>query len=280
MEAALLVAGYAAWNRTGYQSYRLAVAAMVAGAVKSAVGRCVLLTAALGWGVTKESLQFLTAAGVVLLGAAAVPLELLIDLNHIMTVRDERHQTFLSATRDAAEPAQNVVGRQNLAYFIFAVWTAGALGWTMWALWKTRQTRKLGRYLRLAAVLLLSSLVAAAIAAVAQSRMARDIRYALLQQKAEGAVFFLALAGVACLWRPCESAREYAYFTQLPSSEFDDDDAGEADSGGLARGEREADVHVDVDESKTTSGSDDESRSADDAIAADAPGEIKLPKDM
>jgi Lung seven transmembrane receptor len=289
-EACLQVAGYAVWNRAGYQSFNLAVAAMVAGAFKSGVGRCVLLTAALGWGVTKESLQCLTAAGVVLLGAATVPLELLVDLNLIHEVRDSHPQTFLGAMRVAAETAQDVGGAETAADLIFAVWTAAALGYTTWTLWKTRQSRKLARYLQLSAVLLASGLGAAAVAAVAHSRMAQDVRYVLLLGNAERAIFVVAVAGVAVLWRPCENAREYAYYsTQLPSSPPDDDDDddgndnageddedGDEDEGGVQAG---AALEHDPDESRGTApGRGGETRRRAAGAAADPRGAIELPR--
>jgi Lung seven transmembrane receptor len=295
-EACLQVAGYAVWNQAGYQSYNLAVAAMVAGALKSGVGRCVLLTAALGWGVTKESLQCLTVAGVVMLGAATVPLELLVDLNLIHAGFDVHPPTFLGAMQVAAETAQDVGGAETAVYLIFAVWTAAALGYTTWTLWKTRQTQKLARYLQLSAVLLASALTAAIVAAVAHSRMAHDVRYVLLLGNAERAIFIVAVAGVAVLWRPCENAREYAYYsTQLPSSPPDDDDDddgndnageededdGDEDEGGVQAG---AALERDLDASRGTApGRGGETRRRGAAAtatagAADPRGEIELPR--
>jgi hypothetical protein len=184
-----------------------------------------------------------------------------VDLTLIRDVRDAPPQTFMGAMWDAAFYVGVV---ENVTYVIFAAWTAAALGWTMRTLRTTRQSRKLGRYLLLAAFLLVSALGAAVVAAVAQTRVARDVRYALLQQKAEGAIFFVALAGVALLWRPNESAREYAYSTQLPASpeeenpgEGDDDDGNDPDP--LPRTE-------------------DERNGADDAPAAAVHGAIELPR--
>jgi Lung seven transmembrane receptor len=274
IEASLQVAGCAVWNQTGYQSYTLAVAVVVAGALKSGVGRCVLLTAALGWGVTKESLQCLTAAGVVLLGAATVPLEVLVDLDLIHEVRDTRAQTFLGAMRVAADAFPDLSGVETAAYLIFAVWTAAALGWTIWTLWKARQTRKLGRYLRLAAVLLVSALCAAIVGAVAQARIRRDVRYVLLQENAERAIFVAALAGVAVLWRPNESAREYAYAAQLPTSPPEEEGGYDEGVDGLVL-EHEADA----DYPANVPGTNDGTHSDDDGRAAvDAHGEIELPR--
>jgi Lung seven transmembrane receptor len=285
VDAGLQVAGYVVWNQTGYRSYDLAAAGMAACALKSAVGRCNLLMAALGWGVTKESLQCLTAIGVVLLGAATVPLELQTDLAVIDELRNTLPQTFLGAMRVAVDASQYVVGPESLAYLIFAVWTAAALGWTMWTLWKTRQTRKLGRYVRLAAVLLVSALTAAIVAVVAQLRMRTDVRYVLLEENAGRVIFIVVLSGVAILWRPNENARLYAHYsTQLPSSPSGGDSTGNDGSIGDDSAGDECGVHGGTAlEPDADSGAEERQGTLprnDDEIrrAADPRGEIELPR--
>jgi Lung seven transmembrane receptor len=221
LEMSFQTADYVVWNDTGYQNFGIATVSILLGVLKHAQARCLFLMVSLGWGVTTDRLSKLTLSCIFILGAVYAGVGAALDISLIVAIENMKSMTYKDEM-NLLGLAEQLESALYFVSFIFVFWTTIALTWTIMTLRNTNQTRKLGRYWRLTAVLLASYLCSAVVVYVAKSHN-HDQRYEQLEDSATEAIFFMMLMGVSCLWRPNESAREYAYAMQLSSADVGND---------------------------------------------------------
>lgn len=208
------------WNEDGRQETWIAVFGILVGVVKSGVSRCLLVMVALGWGVTRPSLgqklKWIVIAGIVYVVVAALR-----DLMILIAVEDvkelsERVETDLF---DIYTILSFVVAAMDV---MFALLILDSLSTTMEYLEGLKQTRKLQRFLSLRCLFLFAVLFAAVWAIFAMFNSFAD---GILSEEdawiVDGATqvnYFIILLGVACLWRPSPTAKDYAYHMELTAS--------------------------------------------------------------
>jgi hypothetical protein len=211
------------WNEDGYQQQWIALVGAMFGVMKQGWSRCLLVTVSLGWGVTRDSLgrklKWIVIAGLTYVGVAA-----------------SRDVSLIIAVDDVKELSQKVEGGLFDLYTIltfvlaaldvlFAMWILDSLATTMEYLESMKQSRKLSRYIRLRCLFLFAILFAliyvvfAVITSVTTGIVGEEDAW--LVDAATEMNYFVVLVGVAVLWRPNPSAREYAYAMELPAMRDD-----------------------------------------------------------
>jgi hypothetical protein len=220
VELCLRTADYVLWNETGYQNLAVAVAGILFGIVKHAVSRCLVLMVSLGWGVVTDSLNRITLTLIIILGIAYAVVGAIVDISLIYAIEDMKTISF-DAEMEVLDFAIFMNGVLALISLVFTIWIVIALIMTMVRLRSTSQTRKLGRYLRLTAILSVSIILSALVTYAAAVR-GEDLQSERIVDTVTEAVYLFLLIGVACLWRPNESSREYAYAMELSAEGADD----------------------------------------------------------
>ena len=216
------------WNEDGYQSQWIALVGILCGVCKSGLSRCLLVMVSLGWGVTRDTLgrklKWIVVAGMTYIGVAAsrdVSLVVAIEDVQQLSQRAETGLFDVYTILTFVEAALDV---------LFAMWILDSLASTMEYLGGLKQSRKLQRYVRLRCLFLFAILFAllwtafAVISSVASGIVEEEDAW--LVEGSTELNYFMVLVGVACLWRPNPSARDYAYALELSSTarEYDDDD--------------------------------------------------------
>jgi hypothetical protein len=217
LEMSFRTADYVLWNMTGWQNLGVAITAIMIGVFKHALARCLILMVSLGWGVTTDRLSKLTMSCIVILGAAYAAVGAAADVYLIVSI-EEMKTMSLSEEIKMLDLILDLEYALDLILIAFVIWTFAALTWTMTKLRNTNQTRKLRRYWGLTGVLLVSY-VATAVVVYVYDANPGDPGMERLVDAAGEAIFLFMLIGVSCLWRPSESAREYAYAMQLSSND-------------------------------------------------------------
>lgn len=215
------------WNEDGYQENWIAIIGIVTGVCKRGLSRCLIVTVALGWGVTRDSLgrklKWITISGMIYVGAAASR-ELMIVL--AVEEAQELSERIEEDLFDIYTGLTFVVAAIDV---MFIMWILDGLASTMEYLESLNQTRKLKRYLSLRCLFLFSVLFATVWAIFAIATLYAD---GIMREEdawiLDGALelnYLIVLFGVAVLWRPNPAAKEYAYAMQLPAMADDDDEA-------------------------------------------------------
>jgi hypothetical protein len=211
------------WNEDGYQQQWIALVGAVFGVMKQGWSRCLLVTVSLGWGVTRDTLgrklKWIVVAGLTYVGVAASR-----DVSLIVAVDDvkELSQRVETELFDLYTILTFVLAALDV---LFAMWILDSLASTMEYLESMKQSRKLARYIRLRCLFLFAILFAlvyvvfAVITSVTTGIVAEEDAW--LVDSATEMNYFVVLVGVAILWRPNPSAREYAYAMELPSMRDD-----------------------------------------------------------
>jgi hypothetical protein len=184
----------------------------------------------LGWGVVHDSLGK-TLYFIVLLGVFYVGTSGAVEIILVVEVKDLQK---LSLTQEH-ELIHDVV--ITLAFVVltiiltFYMWILHALSGTMTYLKARNQSAKQLRYLRLRCILLWSFLFGVVVTVYGiVTKFSED---AVLKDNNQWVVdavqvnYLFVLIGVAILWRPNPSAKEYAFVTELPALDTDDGDDGE-----------------------------------------------------
>jgi len=155
---------------------------------------------------------------------------------------------------------------------IFIMWILDALNGTMMYLENMSQTRKLGRYLRLRTIFLFSILFATVWAVFSlvntydEDGIVREEHEWVVDAATELNYLFV-LIGVAILWRPNPSAKEYAFVMELPAMGAGDGDGTELELTGVVPSAMDDDDDYD-DRHNNGHREDDDRFKIDDAEAA------------
>jgi Lung seven transmembrane receptor len=162
-----------------------------------------------------SKLKFIIIAGLAYVGVSATR-----DIMLIVAVEkiQELSESFEKGLFDFYTVLTFVVAALDV---LFAMWILDALSTTMEYLESLKQTRKLKRYLALRCLFLFAVLFATVwvIFAVVNSVASGIVEEedAWLVDGATEVNYLIVLMGVAWMWRPNPSAREYAYAMELPS---------------------------------------------------------------
>lgn len=190
------------------------------GVLKRAVSRCLIVMVSLGWGVVRDTLGA-TMPKIVFLGIFYVGTSVVRDFMVVIAVQDmetlsieEEGELF-----DVVQILTFVVAAIDV---VFILWILDALNGTMEYLESMNQTRKLMRYLRLRCLFLFTILFAVVWAVF--SLVDTYDEDGILEEQHEWIVdaatelnYLFLLIGVAVLWWPNPSAKEYAYVMELPA---------------------------------------------------------------
>jgi len=252
------------WNEDGVRFWFAMYFGVILGVAKRAIARCLVLMVSLGWGVVRDTLDD-QMKKITILGALYVGVSIARDIFAIIAVVDVQKISF-----DEEEELFDIV---TILTFVvaaidvtFYMWILDALNGTMQYLENMNQNIKLLRYLRLRLILLLSILFAIAWAVF--GIVDNMIDTGLLTKDAQWAIqalwefnYLFVLLCVAVLWRPNDSAKQYAFVMELPSVggdvEFSTNEGVEEDDEGQFNGHGGPD---------TMDSDDDEPLKVDDAV--------------
>lgn len=220
-EMTLCASFYVLWNKSGNRPMVLDYGSVIMGVMKRGVSRVLLIMVSLGWGVIRDSLGS-TMNSIVALGVAYVVVSALRELMEDFYRED--------VTELSEQEGNEIIDLVTILTFVeaaidvvFILWMLDALNATMQYLENMNQLRKLQRYLSLRSVLLFAILFAT-IMVVLQLVDSYD-ENGIVQEEHVWVVeaafevnYVFVLIGIAYLWRPNPSAREYAYVIELPAS--------------------------------------------------------------
>jgi Lung seven transmembrane receptor len=224
LEIALRAMEFHVWANSGDRAGGLAFVAMLFGAAKHALGRCLLLLLSLGWGVVRDSLVIQTLSAVLFLSLAlfvtAIAMDLIIfSIGHMSDVNLALMSMYMTLFR-----------LQFIIETIFMIWIPCALRSTMKYLTLTDQpVKKLARYRALMRIVVGCILLSILTLVVMYTNLIPGIGYMTLMETNQVS-FFIILTFVAMVWRPNPYAREYAY-----SSLMDLEGGGGSDNEGNHR---------------------------------------------
>jgi Lung seven transmembrane receptor len=226
---------YFIWNIVGYRNAFVIYVSVLSGVLKQGISRCLIVMVSLGWGVVRDSLGS-TMRIIIILGAIYIALSAVRDLMIIFAIED---MNTLSLNEE-----NNVVNIIRILTLViaaidvmFILWILDALNNTVIYLETMNQTRKLDRYNKLRCLFMLSILFSTMWAVFAlvdsvndEGLVAEEHAWAI--DAATEINYLFVLVGVALLWRPNPSAREYAYVMELSATGGTDDDENGIELGG------------------------------------------------
>lgn len=204
----------------------LFVTGVMVGVLKRGVSRCLIVMVALGWGVVRDSLGSVLYK-INFLGGLYIATSLVCDIFAVVAYTEVQR-----ISQEEVEELFDIVSILRIAIavidIIFYIWIIDSLNATMDYLDGTRQTSKLQRYLRLRCIFLFSILFAVAwsifgIVNNFDEGIVDNEQNWVLDASTELNYIFVLL-GVAVLWRPSPTAKDYAYVMELPAMTDDDDD--------------------------------------------------------
>ena len=217
---------YYVWNADGYRSSFIIWIGVLAGTVKQGVSRCLIVMVSLGWGVVRDTLGSQMRV-IIVLGALYIGVSAVRDLMIVFAIEDLNTLSFENEEKifDVVKILTLVVSAINV---IFIMWILDALNNTMLYLENMNQSRKLERFLKLRCLFLMSILFATVWAVFTMVDTVNEDgiveeEHAWLIDAATEINYLFVLIGVAYLWRPNPSAREYAYVMELPAMGGDGD---------------------------------------------------------
>lgn len=241
---------YYIWNSDGIRSSFIIWIGILAGVLKQGISRCLIVMVSLGWGVVRDSLGT-TMRVIVVLGIAYIVVSATVDLMLVFAIESVNRLSY-SEEQGIWDVVEILTFVKAAIDAIFIIWVLDALSNTMVYLENMSQTRKLERFLKFRCIFLfavLFSVVWAVFSLVAKYNddgiVAEEHAWAV--DAATEINYLFVLIGVAQLWKPNESAKEYAYVMELPAnggdneneleltgavpSAMDDDDDGLATTG-------------------------------------------------
>jgi hypothetical protein len=216
---------------------------LLVGVFKRAISRCMLVMVSLGWGVNRDSLGS-AMKRIVGLGMLYAGVSLARDVMDLIAIND-----FSKISTEKETELIDIVGILTLITaaidVIFILWILDALNATMEDLEAAGQHRKLKIFLRLRCILLLAILFA--VIWIVFSLVDTYMEETIMEKKNDWILlaamelnYLAVLLGVAVLWRPHPSAKEFAYVMELQSE--DDEGNGEIEFGAVPSAADEDDL--------------------------------------
>jgi Lung seven transmembrane receptor len=206
------------------------------GVLKSGISRCLLVMVSLGWGVVRDSLGE-TLPKIVSLGVLYCAVSSISQFMEVVTM-EEMETISLEEEDELLDMDAILAFLVFLINVIFVLWILDALNGTMEYLESMNQTRKLMRYLRFRCIFLFAILFA--VVWLVFNLVDTYDEDGILEEQHEWIViaaqemnFLFLLIGVAYLWWPNPSAKEYAYVMELPAMGANEDGENELELTGV-----------------------------------------------
>ncbi|CAB9523505.1 Transmembrane protein [Seminavis robusta] len=208
------------WNEDGTNLMIAVYIGVFMGVLKCGISRCLIVMVSLGWGVVRDTLgptlPKIVALGIFYVGTSSVTeFMTVIAVEDVQTLSLEEEDELF----DVVEILSFVVFVVDV---IFVLWILDALNSTMEYLESMNQTRKLMRYLRFRCIFLFAILFS--VVWVVFDLVDSYDEDGILEEQHEWIVlaakelnYLFLLIGIAVLWWPNPTAREYAYVMELPS---------------------------------------------------------------
>ncbi|KAL7574895.1 hypothetical protein ACA910_010726 [Epithemia clementina (nom. ined.)] len=220
-EMALCASFYFLWNTSGIRPMILDYGGVIVGVLKRGISRGLMVMVSLGWGVIRDSLGS-TMNSIVVLAAAYI------GVSAFRELMEDFYREDVTELTD--EEGDEIIDLVTILTFveaaidvIFILWILDALNGTMQYLENMNQLRKLQRYLSLRSVLLFAILFATVwvvfqlVDSYDENGIVQE-EHVWVVEAAFEVNYVLVLIGIAYLWRPNPSAREYAYVMELSAS--------------------------------------------------------------
>jgi hypothetical protein len=185
-----------------------------------------IVMVSLGWGVVRDDLGSVLYR-INFLGGLYIATSLVCDIFTVVAYTEVQR-----ISQEEEEELFDVVSILRIVIavidIIFYIWIIDSLNATMDSLESTGQTSKLQRYLRLRCIFLFSILFAVVWSVFG---MVNNFDEGIVENEQNWVIdastelnYIFVLLGVAVLWRPSPTAKEYAYVMELPAMTSDDDD--------------------------------------------------------
>uniref|UniRef100_A0A7S0GMJ3 GOST seven transmembrane domain-containing protein n=1 Tax=Proboscia inermis TaxID=420281 RepID=A0A7S0GMJ3_9STRA len=211
---------YRIWNSDGKQHWFPLYLGLMVGVSKRAFSRVLVVMVSLGWGVIRDDLGD-QMRKIILLGGTYAGFSVARDIVAVVQVIENEKMSvhFEDELFDALTILTFVVAAVDVSFYM---WILDSLNSTMQYLESMNQNMKLLRYLRLRLVLLISILfaIAWAVFGIVDNLMEEGMLPLQSAWTLSGVWelnYLFVLISVAVLWRPNESAKNYAYVMELPS---------------------------------------------------------------
>lgn len=199
---------------------------MFMGVLKSGLSRCLLVMVSLGWGVVRDSLGD-TMPKIIALGVFYCGVSSVAQFMEILTM-EEMETVSLEEENELLDMDAILAFLVFLVNVVFVLWILDALNGTMEYLESMNQTRKLMRYLRFRCIFLFAILFA--VVWLVFNLVDTYDEDGILEEQHEWIViaaqevnFLFLLVGVAYLWWPNPTAKEYAYVMELAATGVNED---------------------------------------------------------
>lgn len=210
---------YLVWNEDGKRHNFIMYIGIALGVTKQGLSRALIVMVSLGWGVIRDNLGSALRT-IIILCAMYTGVTLARELMLVFAVEDMESLSYQEEVElfDVVTVLTFIVAAVDV---VFILWILDALNGTMDYLENNNQVRKLDRYLKLRSVFLFSILFASIwvifslVNTYDEDGIVRE-EHEWVVQAASEANYLYVLAGVAFLWRPNPSAKEYAYVMELP----------------------------------------------------------------
>ena len=237
------------WNMSGRRIAFVVYLRILFGVCKNSIAWCLLIMLSLGWGVVRDSLGS-TLRTIIILGGVYTGLCVICEV-----IQEFWNNEFEELTVDEDAEILDILFVLTLVIsafqVVFFLWILDGLNSTMQYLENMNQTRKLQRFLHLRSLLLYALLLAtmwvvfALVDSYDENGIVMEENEWMLESATE-MIFLFVLIGIAYMWRPNPTAKEYAYAMELPAlgdgeteleltdvvpSAMDDDDEGAAGNG-------------------------------------------------
>ena len=225
---------YYVWNADGYRSDFIIWVGVLTGSFKQGISRCLIVMVSLGWGVVRDSLGS-TVRTIIILGATYVGVTAVRDLMIVFAIEDMETLSW-NEEEKIFDVVRILTLVNSIINVIFIMWILDALNNTMLYLENMNQTRKLDRFLKFRCLFLFSIMFATMWAVFTLVDTVQDDgiveeEHAWAIDAATEVNYLFVLVGVAILWRPNPSAREYAYVMELPAMGTDGENELELTGG-------------------------------------------------
>jgi len=207
------------WNVDGNRFWFTLYTSILAGVLKRAISRCLVLMLCLGWGVTcadlGEKIGKIVTLGVIYAVSSAAR-----DMLYVFTVTE--NEVLTTTTENEIMDVMDIILLiTSFIDVLFYWWIFNAISGTMAFLEGMNQSRKLKRYLRLRLYLLLSVLFVVVWTVFSIVDRLNEVR--IVNEEENGWVleavweinYLVLLFASALLWVPEAGAKEYAYVMEL-----------------------------------------------------------------
>mmetsp|Transcript_73434 Transcript_73434/g.175002 ORF Transcript_73434/g.175002 Transcript_73434/m.175002 type:complete len:500 (-) Transcript_73434:65-1564(-) len=240
VEVSLWYFNYLSWNLTGVKNMTIFVLAVLFSVVKSIFSYMLVLVGAMGWGITRPTLEPSTVCAIRCCCAVFIPLDFI-------------RRMVLSFQHDRQVPLTFVLGILlpcSIMNGLIFYWVFSSLGTSIDTLTAKKQTEKLKLFHRLWCLLVLALilLTLGQLAEFAMVSLDEEVQWLyqwMFEDGVSHVLFLFVLFFQMLLWRPHKESQRYAYSQQLgdegdneevPQDPFtvgdvfdDDDDDGDDD---------------------------------------------------